>query len=156
MKQYEALMNMMGGFAAFDAAGKAAFADELERLADRLAVFNARAKMSDDPAVKEFLATMNRQLVFISTNLDVLYDNLREQARELRRIAEAEAAIVDAGQLVAFRAALRAQAGAGSAVQVSACVRLANARPRLVSPSHVLLCLPPNRMRSRATLTWRR
>jgi hypothetical protein len=74
MGEYESMNKLLPKFAGFDLDGKYIFLDKMDDLCARLRIFNYRAKLSNDPSVKQFLSTIARQLLYMNTNLDAIYD----------------------------------------------------------------------------------
>jgi len=73
MHDFESLSKMMSRYHEFDVGGKRIYLEKWDELVERLQIFNTRAKLSDDPMVKEYLTSLSRQLLFMSTNLDSVY-----------------------------------------------------------------------------------
>lgn len=84
MRDFGNLAPLMAKYAAFDLDGKRLFLENMQSVCDRLRIFHTRASLSDDPAVRECLTTLSRQLLFLSTNTNSVYDGERE-ARALRQ-----------------------------------------------------------------------
>lgn len=74
MRDFAMLSPMMGRYPAFDVEGKRLFLDQMQSVCDRLRIFHTRASLSDDPMVKECLTQLSRQLLFLSTNANSVYD----------------------------------------------------------------------------------
>jgi len=73
MSEFHGLNRLWGKYPDFDIEGKRIFLEHMDHILERLRVFNMRLKLTDDAAVKEYMSTVNKQLMFMSTNTDALY-----------------------------------------------------------------------------------
>jgi hypothetical protein len=53
----------------------------MQSVCDRLRIFHTRASLSDDPTVKECLTQLSRQLLFLSTNANSVYDGKQRRRK---------------------------------------------------------------------------
>jgi hypothetical protein len=60
-------------YAYFDVDGKKLFLKQMEQFAERMRVFVARMKLTDDPVAKEMLQAQTVQLLEASTSIDMVF-----------------------------------------------------------------------------------
>ena len=74
MRDFESLSGMLPKYAYYDIEGKRIYLDQMEQLLDRLKIFNMRASLTDDPIVKGNLQQLAKQLLFLETNQQAIFD----------------------------------------------------------------------------------
>lgn len=90
MTSFRNLSSLNPDFWKFDVAGKRIYLDQMEAWCERMRVFNARLKLSDDPAAVKYLQLLNRQLLEVGMNIDSLYNGAELQTKALREMTEME------------------------------------------------------------------
>jgi hypothetical protein len=93
----------------FLGAGKAIYLQNFEAFEDRMRTLMARFKLAKDPAGDYLLSQLNRQYLEMSTNMDLVQEELRRMLANMRDIVAQEERIQDAAQLRAFREGVAAQ-----------------------------------------------
>lgn len=126
-------MTLQPRFPAFDPDGKAIYLDSMDALAERMNIFVTRMRLSDDVQARQWLHTLNVQLLEAGLSVDTLQAGLKASTDMMRRWVEEEnRAAGDPEALRALRA--RLEAHFASAPDVAALLADPAVAPALSDP----------------------